>query len=374
MGTIHPIVMPKWGLAMQEGMVARWDVGEGDTVELGQEFMDIETTKIANAFESPVAGTLRRKVVGDGETVPVGALIGVVTEGDVPDDEIDAFVTRFQEEFVPPEEGEDEGPEPEFADIGNGRRIRYMPAGPDDGGADPVVFIHGFGGDYLSWMFNQAEAAQDRAAYAIDLAGHGGSTKDPGAGDVPALAADVVAFMDAAGIEAAYLVGHSLGGAIALQIAATVPDRVKGLVLIAPAGLGPEINMEFIEGFLTQKRARKLRGVLEMLVADPALITAEMTEQVLRLKRLDGAEEALRTIAGACFEGGKQSGSVRGVLDGLSVPVAVVWGHDDRILPVAHADGLPGSVAVTVLDETGHVPHMERSARVNEIVAGIVRS
>ena len=61
-------------------MVAAWPVEEGDTIAKGQEIMDIETTKIANVFESPVAGMLRRRLVDDGETVPVGALLGVVAD------------------------------------------------------------------------------------------------------------------------------------------------------------------------------------------------------------------------------------------------------------------------------------------------------
>ena len=78
--TIQTIVMPKWGLAMQEGMVAAWHVNVGDTVAKGQEIMDIETSKIANVFESPAAGKLRRRLVDAGETVPVGALLGVVAD------------------------------------------------------------------------------------------------------------------------------------------------------------------------------------------------------------------------------------------------------------------------------------------------------
>ena len=103
---IRPITMPKWGLAMEEGILARWAVEEGAEIAAGQEIMDIETTKIANVFESPVAGVLRKKVVKEGETVPVGALLGVVAEPGVADAEVEKFVGAFLENFKPAEAGE----------------------------------------------------------------------------------------------------------------------------------------------------------------------------------------------------------------------------------------------------------------------------
>ena len=121
---IRPVVMPKWGLAMQEGMVARWLVNEGATIAAGDEIMDIETSKIANVFESPVAGTLRRRVVGEGETVPVGALLAVVTDGAVPDGDIDGYVAKFQEEFAAhAAEAGETGPEPATVEAGGRRRV-----------------------------------------------------------------------------------------------------------------------------------------------------------------------------------------------------------------------------------------------------------
>ena len=118
MPAIQPITMPKWGLAMEEGMLARWAVDEGAPIALGQEIMDIETSKIANVFESPVAGVLRRKVVAEGETVPVGALLGVVAEAGVPDAEVDGFVADFLAELQAAEKGEAGGPVAETIEVG----------------------------------------------------------------------------------------------------------------------------------------------------------------------------------------------------------------------------------------------------------------
>lgn len=367
---IQPIVMPKWGLAMQEGMLAAWHVAEGQEVAKGQEIADIETSKIANAFESPVAGPLRRRLVGEGETVPVGALLAVVAEPSVADEAVEAFVADFQASFAASAaEAEASGPEPEFVEAG-GRRLRYLKVG--EGTGTPVLFVHGYGGDLNSWMFNQPEVAQGRVAYALDLPGHGGSAKDVGEGGVEALAASVVAFMDALGIAKAHLVGHSLGGAVSLHLALEHPDRVASVTALAPGGLGPEISMEYIDGFIGTSRARKLKSVLEMLVHDPSLITNDMVEEVLKYKRLDGAEAALRTIRDAAFAGGRQSLQLAGRLDGVKAPVQVIWGREDRILPVKHAEGLPGAVRTTVLDATGHLVHMERATEVTGAIKRLV--
>ena len=100
MSDIQPIVMPKWGLAMQEGTLAKWAVAEGEQLALGQEIMDIETSKIANVFESPVEGVLRKRVAQDGEVLPVGALLAVVADTAVPDSDIEAYVAEFQAKFA----------------------------------------------------------------------------------------------------------------------------------------------------------------------------------------------------------------------------------------------------------------------------------
>src|SRR3712207_247391 len=124
MNKIQPITMPKWGLAMEEGVLARWAVEEGAPISAGQEIMDIETTKIANVFESPVEGLLRRKVVSDGETVAVGALLGVVAEPAVADADIDAFIREFQERFSRAEKADASGPTPHTVEV-DGRKMRF---------------------------------------------------------------------------------------------------------------------------------------------------------------------------------------------------------------------------------------------------------
>ena len=98
MATIHALTVPKLGLTMKEGSVAAWHVPLGGSVQEGEPIADIETSKITASYDSPVSGVLRRQVATLGDMLPVGALIGVVAEGDASEAEIDAFVAAFTPE------------------------------------------------------------------------------------------------------------------------------------------------------------------------------------------------------------------------------------------------------------------------------------
>jgi pyruvate dehydrogenase E2 component (dihydrolipoamide acetyltransferase) len=373
MSEVQTIVMPKWGLAMQEGMVASWHVDLGATISKGEEIMDIETSKITNALESPLAGKLRRKLVDGGETVPVGALLGVVADDSVSDAEIDAFVGEFQAKFAETQAATASGAkqEPEFIEV-DGLRLRYLKLG--DAAGDPVIFLHGYGADLNNWLFNQPAIAEQHTTYAIDLPGHGGSTKDVREGTVRAMAGAVLAFMKALDVARAHFVAHSMGGAVALELAVRAPDKVASTTLICPAGLGPDISMEYINGFIEANRRKKMEPVLRMLVANPDLVTGEMIEDVLKFKRLDGVDAALKKLRDALFPGGRQAVVLRDGVAALRSPLQVIWGRQDRILPASHAEGLPSTVKVSVLGDAGHLAHMEKANDVNALIETQVAS
>ncbi len=372
---LQAITMPKWGLAMDEGMVVDWHVEEGARLTPGDEVVDIETTKITNALESPAGGILCRRLVAEGETVPVGALLGVIAGGGTTETaeaaEIEAFIARFEAAFAvaAAEAATETASEPEIVEAA-GWRLNYQRAGEGAGSSAtaPIVLVHGFGGDLNTWLFNQPDLAETHAVYALDLPGHGRSGKDVGAGDLAALSGALGAFLDALGIGRAHLVGHSLGAAVALDLALGRPEAAASLTLIAPAGLGSEINGSYIDGFIAAGRRKEMKAVLQMLFADPQAVGRDMVEEVLRYKRLDGVEAALRGIAGAVFPGGRQGTVLAERLSELAQPVQVIQGREDRILPPAQAEGLPANVAVTMIENAGHMPQMDAAAEVNRLI------
>jgi len=365
-GAITPITMPKWGLTMTEGMVAAWHVEPGSAIKAGQEIMEIETTKITNLYESPVAGRLCRLVAPQGATVPIGGLLALLADESVDEAEIDAFVAKFQAEFVPEASDTAEAAAgPAVIDAGP-HRLRYLRLGPRNG--VPLLLVHGFGADLNTWMFNQPALAERYDTVALDLPGHGGSSKAVGADPWTALLGALAAFMAAAELSRAHLVGHSMGGALAMALAAAHPERVASLTLIAPGGLGPEINMGFIDGLARAQRRKEVKDALEQLVADPSAISRSMADEVLKYKRIDGVTEALTAIASALFPGGRQAGNLRDALTQATMPRQLIWGRQDRIIPASHAEGLPSGIAVHLVDGAGHLPHMEKSNEVNRLI------
>jgi len=370
---IVPVMMPKWGLSMQLGKVTGWIVAEGDDVAVGDELADIETEKITGTLEASGAGTVRRIIARVGEDVPVSGTIALIAPAEVADAELDAAVAEARaviEAGVAADAGV--GPEVGTAEVG-GRKISYAGAGEE---GEVVVLIHGFGGDKNSWLFLQEPLAARHRVYALDLPGHGASAKDVGASDPAAVLAEAVAgVLDALGDPGGpgagrvHLVGHSMGGAVALAVAARDPARIASLTLIAPSGFGPEINAGYLRGFADARTRRELRPVVGQIFVDESLVTRQMVDDLLAYKRLDGVDEALHAMADMLLDGDAQRGDCRAALAAIggAVPVSVVWGAEDRVIPAEQASAVTGAERYLV-ERAGHMPHMERPAEVQAAI------
>ncbi len=364
------VTMPKWGLAMTKGKVVAWLVEEGANLHSGLELAEVETEKILTSIESPSSGILRRKVAHEGDVVAVGGLVGVIAEALVPDAQIDSAIAEFRAPVLveAKEKGQSFGQQ---AVEVQGRRLAYLRMGDN---AEPVILIHGFGGNLSNWMFNHEALAEKHTVYALDLPGHGSSSKKVETGTVTEFVGVLNGFIDSLGVTRGHFIGHSMGGAIAVAFAANHPERVQSLVLIASAGLGLEINEEYIRGFITAGRRKEIKRHLEKLFADPRLASQQLVDEILRYKRLDGVEEALSTIATAFFPAGQQAVSLREQLSQLRLPTLILWGADDLILPVSHAQALPKEIKTEILHGYGHMVHMEASAKVNQIISSFWES
>ena len=251
-----------------------------------------------------------------------------------------------------------------FTEVG-GLRVRYADRGFGD---SVVLLLHGFGGDLDNWMFNLDSLAEKHRLLALDLPGHGQSVKTNVDPSLSGMATFVRKFLDVLSVSSVHVVGHSMGGAIAMQLASDSPETVKSLGLICSAGLGPDINSDYLRGFVEAQSQQELKLVLQQLFADESLVNLQLVNDLLNYKRMDGVEATLNALSETLISAGEQTFLTDNIV-ASGIPVLVIWGKQDRIIPVSHAQNFSAAggscVEVEIFDSAGHMVQMEKAYEVN---------
>ena len=227
------------------------------------------------------------------------------------------------------------------------------------GGEGPdILLIHGFGADRLGWLAVAPQLFDEASVWAVEYAGHGTAGNDAGDG-APATIAAAIAEEIGDRLTRPLVVGHSLGGTLALHLAAAMPEGLAGLVLLAPAALAAGIDDSFIAAIPELDDPDEALDVLRRLVCRKVLITPRMAGAVVAGLSPPGRRAALRQIAGALET------SAPPPFPPL-VPFEVVWGSEDEIL----APPDPALPDMQIVDGVGHMPHIEAAG---DVIAAIRR-
>lgn len=256
-------------------------------------------------------------------------------------------------------------------------------AAPANGGAvlktlqsgvgDPVLFIHGFGGELSAWRPFLAHLGVANPILAIDLPGHG-SAASASADSFDDLVAIVRATLAAEKLDRLHLVGHSLGAAVGTAIAGGGDLDIRSLTLISPTGLGPKINGDYVSGFLAADTEASLQAWLGLLVHQPASLPGVLVRATLSGREGTAMVASQRRLAAGVFAGSTQLFSVRDALNRFGGPARVIVGEQDRIVPAEHSDALPPHVGLHRLPQVGHLPQLEAAPLVGRLVSQAIRS
>ncbi len=259
-------------------------------------------------------------------------------------------------------------------------------------GQGPVLLLlHGLGCDHTTWNPVIETLARRYTVIAPDLLGHGLSDKPRADYSVGGYANGMRDLMTCLDIDKVTVVGHSFGGGIAMQFAYQFPERTERLVLVASGGLGPEVSplirsittpgFHPVMGMLTMPGVRHVgKAGLRALSRIPTPWTRDLDEvaEIYDSFRDPAARHAIRHVVRAVVD---WRGQVVTMADRAyltaSMPMAVLWGEHDQVLPVRHAElaaRLAPTARVEVIPNAGHFPHKDHPQRFARLVHDFVRS
>lgn len=260
-----------------------------------------------------------------------------------------------------------------FVDDGHGAKIHYRDEGNKDGPA--ILLIHGSNSLLQTWEPLVALLGDKYRLISLDLYGHGLTGPNPaGAYDADTNIAAATRVLDMVGVEKAFWVGNSMGGWLTWRAGLSVPERIKGLVLIDASGAQVEEKGEL---YLGARLARSSIGKLLLPEITPRfLVKSSLEENFARPERLTEAQvdrywELLR------FPGNRQASLDRGntprepekwaEVGNLNMPVLLLWGEKDKVIPLSHGRAfeaaIPGSKLISYAD-AGHLPMEETPEQV----------
>jgi pimeloyl-ACP methyl ester carboxylesterase len=260
---------------------------------------------------------------------------------------------------------------------------RATPATSTD--AEPALYVHGLGGSGTNWTDLAGLLAPRLDGVAIDLPGFGRSGPSPdGDYSIAAHTRIVVSYLESSGRGPAHLFGNSMGGAVAIWVAASRPDLVRTLTLVSPAVpdyrpsvrgdprlallLVPGVGLRVAGRLARTPAEQRVRGVLELCFADPSRTSRQRFEEaVAEAQNRTGMQWAatamvgsLRSIAGSYLRAGTRGPWAR--MADIAAPTLVIWGDRDRLVDVRVAPRVATTIAnarLLVLPGVGHVAQME---------------
>jgi pimeloyl-ACP methyl ester carboxylesterase len=266
----------------------------------------------------------------------------------------------------------------------HGQTLSYL----DQGHGPAVLFIHGLLNSNRSWIKLINSDRTDHRFIAPDLFGHGTSAKPRGDYSLGAHAATLRDLLDQLGIDQVTLVGHSLGGGIAMQFCYLFPERVERLVLVSSGGLGRSVSpllrsatLPGAEWVLPLVAARWIRGLTEGIGRTLARVgvtaSPDLTEAWYGFTSLGDADSrrAFLATTRSVIDPGGQSVTANDHLGGVDLPVLIVWGTNDPIIPVGHAlrahEAIAGS-RLELFDGAGHFPYLDDPDRFADLLLDFI--
>lgn len=245
------------------------------------------------------------------------------------------------------------------------------------GDGDAVVMLHGFGADRQSFTGNLSKLIDDYSVWGIDLPSHGNAWNvspaiDPTQG-LEGIAQQSEKLLTLTGADTLHLIGHSLGGAIALLIAANNP-LVKSLTLIAPAGLGQGVRPEFVDQFCSIDSEDAARTQLSQLVHDQRMISPMIAPMLVKQLAKESVSDNLRAIGELVSQpNDPMLNNALNTVSDSSMRKLVVWGKEDSVNPYKPQDQEQFNAEWHVIPGCGHLPHIEHRIRFDRAVFDLLK-